>query len=122
MQWDRSVSAADSSGMAIAVPGGPSLPVSAAGCVALARAVIGEVRLLRGEAAAVPRDEPACWVRAAAEPAVAAWLEAVRRRGEIAIGYDIAGPSKTRAPKLNPKKSERVKFAAGDRVVVLADA
>lgn len=81
MQWDRSVSAADSSGVAIAVPGGPSLPVSAAGCVALARAVIGEVRLLRGEAAAVPRDEPACWVRAAAEPAVAAWLEAVRRRG-----------------------------------------
>lgn len=49
-------------------------------------------------------------------------VEAARRRGEIAIGYDIAGPSKTRAPKLNPKKSERVKFAAGDRVVVLADS
>ena len=88
MQSDRSVSAADSSGVAIAIPGGPLLPVSAAGCVALARAVIGEVRLLRGEATAVPRDEPACWVRAAAEPAVASWLEAVQRRG---AGSGLAG-------------------------------
>jgi len=27
-----------------------------------------------------------------------------------------------RAPRLNPKKSERVTFAAGDRVVVLASS
>ena len=91
MQSDRSVSAADFSGVAIAVPGGPSLPVSAAGCVALARAVIGEARLLRGEVSGVPRDEPACWVRAAAEPAVAAWLEAVRRRGARSGSAGVRG-------------------------------
>ena len=49
-------------------------------------------------------------------------VEAARRRGEIAIGYDIAGKTGARAPKLNPKKSARVTFAAGDRVVVIADA
>ncbi len=49
-------------------------------------------------------------------------IEAARRRGEVAIGYDIAGTTGARAPKLNPKKSARLTFAAGDRVVVIADA
>ena len=49
-------------------------------------------------------------------------VEAARRRGEVAIGYDIAGKDGRRAPKLNPKKSDRVTFAAGDRVIVLADS
>lgn len=49
-------------------------------------------------------------------------IEAARRRGEIAIGYDIAGTTGGRAPKLNPKKSARLTFAEGDRVVVIADS
>ena len=49
-------------------------------------------------------------------------VESARRRGEIAIGYDIADKSGARAPKLNPKKSAKVTFAAGDRVVVIADS
>lgn len=49
-------------------------------------------------------------------------IEAARRRGEIAIGYDIAKGDGARAPKINPRKSERVTFAAGDRVVVIADS
>jgi voltage-gated potassium channel Kch len=48
-------------------------------------------------------------------------VEAARRRGEIAIGFDIADPNGKRAPKLNPKKGARVTFATGDRVVVIAD-
>lgn len=48
-------------------------------------------------------------------------VEAARRRGEIAIGFDIADKSGKRAPKLNPKKGDRVTFAEGDRVVVIAD-
>jgi voltage-gated potassium channel Kch len=49
-------------------------------------------------------------------------VESARRRGEIAIGYEIADKAGARTPKLNPKKSERVTFAAGDRVVVIADS
>jgi hypothetical protein len=49
-------------------------------------------------------------------------VEAARRRGEIAIGYDIADGKKGHAPKLNPKKSERVTFSPGDRLVVLASS
>ncbi len=49
-------------------------------------------------------------------------LDAARQRGEIAIGYDIAEREAARAPRLNPKKSERVTFQAGDRVVVLAES
>jgi Trk K+ transport system NAD-binding subunit len=45
-------------------------------------------------------------------------VEAARRRGEIAIGYHIAGAG--RGPKINPRKGAKVTFAAGDRVVVLA--
>jgi voltage-gated potassium channel Kch len=48
-------------------------------------------------------------------------VDAARRRGEIAIGYDVVRDG-TRAPRLNPPKSDRVTFAPGDRVVVLADA
>ncbi len=47
-------------------------------------------------------------------------VEAARRRGEIAIGYDVAAKGAARKPKLNPKKSAKVTFAAGDRVVVIA--
>jgi hypothetical protein len=46
--------------------------------------------------------------------------EAARRRGQIAIGYDLTKAGGPRAPKLNPKKGERVTFSPGDRIVVLA--
>lgn len=49
-------------------------------------------------------------------------LDAARKRGEIAIGYDRARGEGARAPRLNPKKSERVTFATGDRIVVLAES
>lgn len=49
-------------------------------------------------------------------------LDAARKRGEIAIGYDVAKEAGARAPHLNPKKSERVTFKQGDRVVVLAES
>jgi ion channel POLLUX/CASTOR len=51
--------------------------------------------------------------------------EAARRRGEVAIGYRHAAQSKDAAKAygvvVNPKKSERVTFAAGDQIVVLAE-
>ena len=46
-------------------------------------------------------------------------LDAARRRGEIAIGYDLA---KNGGVTLNPSKRERVTFEAKDRVVVLAES
>lgn len=48
-------------------------------------------------------------------------IESARRRGEIAIGYH-RGDAKGAKPRLNPKKSERVTFGAGDRIIVIADA
>jgi len=52
-------------------------------------------------------------------------LEAARLRGETAIGYRIAAQSRRSANNygvtINPKKTERVTFAPGDRVIVLAD-
>jgi voltage-gated potassium channel Kch len=52
-------------------------------------------------------------------------LEAARRRGETAIGYRIAAdahePAKGYGVTLNPLKTERVGFARGDKVVVLAE-
>lgn len=50
----------------------------------------------------------------------AAVVEAARRRGEIAIGFDAASARGERGPRVNPRKGERVTFAEGDRVVVLA--
>ncbi len=51
--------------------------------------------------------------------------EAARRRGEVAIGYRHAAHSKEAAKAygvaVNPKKSEKVTFAAGDQVIVLAE-
>ena len=53
-------------------------------------------------------------------------VEAARRRGEIAVGYRVkaeaADPHKSYGVHLNPDKSQRITFAEGDRVVVLAEA
>lgn len=52
-------------------------------------------------------------------------VEAARQRGEIAIGYrllaDIHNPARAYGVKVNPKKSDRVTFAAGDQVIVLSE-
>ena len=52
-------------------------------------------------------------------------LEAARRRGETAIGYRVAADAHVSANgygvRVNPLKSERISFASGDRVIVLAE-
>lgn len=52
-------------------------------------------------------------------------LEAARRRGETAIGYRIAEHAHNGAEaygvRVNPKKSEHITFAPGDRIIVLAE-
>jgi voltage-gated potassium channel Kch len=51
-------------------------------------------------------------------------IDSAAQRGEIALGYRIAALSKDASAgfgvKCNPRKSERVRFAAGDKVIVLA--
>ena len=51
-------------------------------------------------------------------------LEAARRHGHTAIGYRIAAKARSSAESygvtVNPKKTDRFTFAAGDRVIVLA--
>jgi ion channel POLLUX/CASTOR len=53
-------------------------------------------------------------------------LEAARRRGEVALGYRLAAqvssPEHAYGVEVNPKKSARVAFAEGDRVIVLAQS
>ena len=53
-------------------------------------------------------------------------VEAVRRRGEVAVGYRVkaeAGdPRKSYGVRLNPAKSRRIEFVEGDKVIVLAQS
>jgi hypothetical protein len=53
-------------------------------------------------------------------------VEAARRRGEIAVGYRVkaeAGdPRKFYGVRLNPAKSQRIEFAEGDKIIVLAES
>ncbi len=52
-------------------------------------------------------------------------VEAARQRSEVAIGYRLAryGDDKARAygVRVNPHKAEEVTFAAGDKIIVIAD-
>ena len=52
-------------------------------------------------------------------------VEAARRRGEVAIGYRREALAKDASQAygvaVNPKKSEKVTFAAADKIIVLAD-
>ncbi|WAS99355.1 CASTOR/POLLUX-related putative ion channel [Nannocystis punicea] len=52
-------------------------------------------------------------------------VEAAARRGELAVGYRLAARAHDSEHDygvvLNPRKSERIRLAAGDRVVVLAE-
>lgn len=77
---------ATESGVALLPPGGGDpLGVSPLGCVNLARAVLAEARLLDGG----DGHDGGAWSRAAADPAVAAWLEALRRHGAAVGGSDV---------------------------------
>jgi voltage-gated potassium channel Kch len=53
-------------------------------------------------------------------------VEAARRRGEVALGYRIkassSDPAKAYGVVVNPSKGEKVKLAAGDRIIVLAES
>ena len=66
------------------------------------------------------------YVRAGAEVSFATVVAAAGRRGECAIGYRIASRSRDADDSygvvVNPAKSSRVTFAAGDRVVVVAES
>ena len=52
-------------------------------------------------------------------------LEAARRRGETAIGYRVAALARSSADhygvRVNPLKTDSVRFAAGDKIIVLAE-
>ncbi len=52
-------------------------------------------------------------------------VESARRRGEVAIGYRrqaLSGDSSASyGVKVNPKKSDKVRFEEGDRIIVLAE-
>ena len=74
------------SGVALLPPGEPARALANHGCVNLARAVLCESMLLAGR---VEHDD-AAWVRAAEDPAVAAWLHAVRRSGHVSVGDGVS--------------------------------
>jgi voltage-gated potassium channel Kch len=49
-------------------------------------------------------------------------VEAARRRGEIAIGYQSSAGTLSDRTHVNPKKSQEVKLAAADKIIVLAES
>src|SRR5918997_3125824 len=53
-------------------------------------------------------------------------VEAARRHGEVAVGYRVKAetgdPHKSYGVHLNPDKSQRITFAEGDRLIVLAES
>jgi voltage-gated potassium channel Kch len=65
------------------------------------------------------------YVRAGADVDFYTVLEAARRRGETAIGYRLAEFSRVAARDygvvVNPKKAQKRRFAAGDKIIVLAE-
>jgi ion channel POLLUX/CASTOR len=65
------------------------------------------------------------FVLAGREISYATVVEAVRRRGECAIGYRLAAdaedPARGFGVRINPAKSERLSLGEGDRIIVLAE-
>jgi len=53
-------------------------------------------------------------------------LEAARLRGEVAVGYrlgaETGNPGTSYGVRLNPEKSQSIKFAEQDSLIVLAEA
>lgn len=70
--------------------------------------------------------DAASYVRPGAETDFYTVLESARRKGETAIGYRVAakaGDSGGRyGVRVNPPKQETVRFAPGDRIIVLAES
>jgi signal transduction histidine kinase len=82
---EQTAASAIDSGIALTLPGGAAvLPVSAAGCGTLARAVLAGLQ---------PAAEAAAWTRAAEDPAVAAWLAAEGISAEPAPGRSMPPPA-----------------------------
>jgi voltage-gated potassium channel Kch len=48
-------------------------------------------------------------------------VEAAKRRGEVAIGYVCPKADAKDRTRVNPKKSSQATFAAGDKIIVIAD-
>jgi hypothetical protein len=48
-------------------------------------------------------------------------IEAAARRGEAAIGYRKGGEGPDFGVRVNPPKSDKLKFAEGDAIIVLAE-
>ena len=64
------------------------------------------------------------YVQLGREMTYATVVEAARRRREVAVGYRIEEGEGDPSPagfRLNPRKSERVRFDEDDRVIVLAE-
>jgi signal transduction histidine kinase len=89
------------SGVALAIPGGGAMPLTNPGCVALARAVLAEARLLpapsrtnggSGAGDGFRPHDPGLWGRAKSDPAVTAWLGAVRDAGRAGVVAGIDPP------------------------------
>ncbi|MCE9630104.1 MAG: HAMP domain-containing histidine kinase [Planctomycetia bacterium] len=76
------VATAAESGVALVPPGESARALANQGCVNLARAILSESLLLAGR----PEHDDEAWGRAAEDPAVAAWLQAVRRAGHAFVG------------------------------------
>ncbi len=64
-------------------------------------------------------------MRSGADVNFATLVEAARRRGETAIGYRVAAAagdaSDAFGVRVNPAKSERLRVASADRLIVLAE-
>jgi Trk K+ transport system NAD-binding subunit len=61
------------------------------------------------------------YVRSGQATAFRTFVESASRRGEVAIGYRVVGPSGNGEVVLNPSKSDEVVLSEGDRIVVLAE-
>jgi ion channel POLLUX/CASTOR len=65
------------------------------------------------------------YIRAGAQVDFYTVLEAARRRGETAIGYRVAALARSSKDhygvRVNPRKTDRVSFADGDKIIVLAE-
>ena len=82
--------------------------------------------LFSSEGSEVYLRPASAYIRPGAEADFPTVLEAARRRGETAIGWRLAAqedePGRRYGVRLNPSKTERIRFTDGDRIVVLAES
>lgn len=81
--------------------------------------------LFEAEGSEIYLKEASQFVQTGVEVDFYAVLESAARQGQTAIGYriirDAYDEGKTYGVKLNPKKSDKVRFVEGDKVVVLGE-